>query len=377
MFGGQNCCMDADKKITVLLMHQTVAQYDAIGTDIEIMYEILCQQYKCFVYAENQFNKNVEYVDDTVAESILAQESNLVIYHHSVYWAKGEELLHNTKAKLVFRYHNITPENFFQRYSSLHYSQCKKGREQTIRYLRMYPDAFWLSDSKYNTTDLAGFNKDNIEIIAPFHKIEKWLKETPNEKILKELIESEEINLLFVGRVAPNKGHLFLLEILRVFILNYHCNIKLRIIGKFDSNLAEYNQLIHQKIKQYRLDNCVEFIGEINDSSLMSYYLGSDLFICASEHEGFCVPILEAQFLALPIIALNSSALPDTGGKGQVLLEKDARLFAAAIKILMEDTETYTYIKDLGYENVYTRFSFEYMSNEFRSIIEKLLGGIK
>ena len=357
----------------ILIMHQTVAIHDAIGNDIDKMFHILSENNKCMVYADNKFNPNIDYLDDNDLDSLLQDEKSIIIYHHSVYWEKGEEILKRAKGQIIFRYHNITPSHFFKEYNEFHYAQCEQGRIQTKRFIQEFPNAFWLSDSRYNTEDLEGVDSANIGICPPFHVIEQWIQTTPDEGILKKLIEEGEVNLLFVGRIAPNKGHLFLLEVLRVFILNYHSNIKLRIVGKFDDSISGYNQLIKQKIQQYHLQNNIEFIGEINDATLASYYLGSDLFICASEHEGFCVPILEAQSLGLPIVSLDACAVPDTGDKGQILLEKDTRKFAAAINILMNNQEYYKYMQKLGQDNFNSKYTYEIMKETFLTQMKKFV----
>lgn len=356
----------------ILMMHQTVARHDAIGNDIETMYSILSQQYHCLVYAEYKLNSNVTYADEKQMERIISRKDSLILYHHSIFWEHGEDILKKAKGKIVFRYHNITPESFFQAYSPFYAAQCKRGREQTKRFIEAYPDAYWLSASLYNTLDLQGVNEESIGICPPFHKMEQFMETKPDEAILKEMIEGQKINLLFVGRVSPNKGHLFLAEIMRVFILNYHSNIKLRIVGKFDSGLRAYQELLLQKIRQYRLSQYIEFIGEITDASLASYYLGSDFFVCASEHEGFCVPILEAQSFGLPVLALDSSAVADTGGKGQVLLKKQAAGFAAAIKLLAEKEEYYQYMQACGRENIDRRFTYGQIRDVFQDEIKKV-----
>lgn len=357
----------------ILIMHQTITNHDAIGNDIELMYNILKKETECYVYAENPINNKIIYINEKELDKIICNVNTLIIYHHSVYWENGEKLLKKTKGKIIFRYHNITPEKFFEPYNNFHYTQCKKGREQTNRFIIEYPNAFWLSDSYFNTRDLGKVKQNNISVCAPFHKIDEWSKQKLDEKILKQLIESQYINLLFVGRIVPNKGHLFLLEVLRVFLLNYHNNIKLRIIGKFDLNLERYNHLIREKIRLYHIEKNVEFIGEINDAILASYYLGSDLFICTSEHEGFCVPLLEAQYFGLPVISLNSCAVPDTGGNGQVLLQKNARAFAAAIKIITERKEYYKYLQKSGKDNFSNNYSYSYLKNIFKEQIKKIL----
>ncbi|MBR5066766.1 MAG: glycosyltransferase family 4 protein [Lachnospiraceae bacterium] len=346
-------------------MHQTVANHDAIGNDIEIISGILGENHESLVYAENKFNKRVEYVSDELIDEYLQDEKTVVIYHHSVFWQNGFEKINSAKAKVIFRYHNITPEKFFELYCDSDYQQCFKGRKQTLEFIKSKPDSFWFCDSTFNSYDLTGVPKDKIKICAPFNKLEEWGKVVPNEEMLKDLVESTTKNILFVGRVVPNKGHLMLLDILRCYTDYYGKDIKLRIIGKFFDELEDYNDIVKSKIEEYGLKDNIEFIGEVNDSTLMTYYLGSDVMLVCSEHEGFCVPVTEAQFFGLPVIALAECAVPETIGKNQLLLSGDIHEYAAAIKIITENEEYRKYLEEKGLDNYKDRFSFEKIKENF------------
>lgn len=356
--------------MNVVIMHQTITNHDAIGNDIERMFNILNRHGSCKCFATNRFNDQLDYMGIEELDAFLRNPSNLVIYHHSVFWEEGEVLLHKCRAKLIIRYHNITPPVFFESHNQFHYQQCKRGREQTERFVKDFPDAFWLLTSDYNGLDVAG--AINKEVCAPFHKMDIWGDGTPDEEILKSLIHGREINLLFVGRVAPNKGHLLLIDILRCYCHNYGNNIKLRIIGKFDEGLVSYNQELLNRIKEYGLQDRIEFIGEITDSTLLSYYLGSDIFLCTSEHEGFCVPIIEAQRFHLPIIARYSSAIPETIGNGQVVLREDVREYASAIHLIAENSAYSSFLSEKGYENYESRFSYKKLEEQFLDILESI-----
>ena len=340
-------------------MHQTVTKYDAIGNDIEMMYKLLSINHSCVVYAENQLNSNVSYIQKQDLLQDIGDPASVFIYHHSVYWAEGETLLKQTTGQLIFRYHNITPAYFFEPYNAHHYSQCFLGRQQTERFVRDFPKAFWLADSSYNLQDVSNPPLDRIAVCPPFNKIEQWAVGVPDEKILQQLLFSDDINLLFVGRIAPNKGHLFLFDVLRHYCSNYSRGIKLRIIGKFDDNLSSYNQELLDRIKLLGLIDCVEFIGEINDTLLLTYYLGSDFFLCASEHEGFCVPIAEAQYFQLPIIARATSAVPETIGNNQIVLGENSKEYAAAINVIYNNHEYYTFLSQNGLSNFKKRYSLD------------------
>ena len=59
-----------------------------------------------------------------------------------------------------------------------------------------------------------------------------------------------------------------------------------------------------------------------------------------SEHEGFCVPLVEAMYFGIPIIAFDSTAVGETlGGSGLLLKDKDSKAVAEAIDLIMTDDE--------------------------------------
>ena len=102
--------------------------------------------------------------------------------------------------------------------------------------------------------------------------------------------------------------------------------------------------------------------------------MGCDIFACASEHEGFCVPIVEAQYFMLPIIAVKGTAIQETLGKEQLVLERDAKRMAAAIKILRDNKEYRQYIKSIGKINFETRFSKTQIEKRFKDVLNNKIG---
>lgn len=353
-----------------LIMHQTITTHDAIGNDIENMYNIINVNFQCRAYAMNRFNNNIDYLDDDELDLWIKDNDTVMIYHHSVYWEEGEKIIRNFPGTLIIRYHNITPPIFFEKYNDFHTSQCKKGREQTVRLAKELKNAYWLCDSNFNKIDIAEYvSNDRIKILPPFNNIEKWAKKELNEQILTDLIFSKDFNILFVGRIAPNKGYTTLIETIKYYRNSFDNDIKLRIIGKFDDGLPGYNELLKSLIQKYRLNNNIQFIGEINDSILMSYYLGSDLFLCASEHEGFCVPIVEAQYFNLPIVAVNECAIPDTLGRNQLLCRRDPKILAAALYTLKSNSQWREFLRMNGSMNFKDHYTHNSINRKFLDII--------
>lgn len=357
-----------------LIMHQTITNHDAIGNDIESMYEMISIKNYCRCFAENRFNQKLKYANEEEAKEIILSKDAIVIYHHSVNWEFGEQLIKHCQARLIFRYHNITPPEYFKQYNDDYYHSCDMGRKQTNRLISNFPEAFWLSDSIYNTEDLKQIESDRIDICPPFHKIDSWAGTIPDENIMKKLIFDSSNKVLFVGRVAPNKGHLMLLEIAHVYSQMFDFNFKFYIIGKFDEGLEPYNKLIKDTIKKYHLQKYIEFIGEINDAALIAYYLSCDVFLCTSDHEGFCVPVIEAQRFELPIIVKDSSALRETLGKNQVVLKDNLKEYAAAIYLLSTRRDIKSYLRKNGISNYQNRFGYARIAETFQSIMYERTG---
>ncbi len=360
-------------KVKFVIMHETVTSHDAIGNDIELMYKILNEKHDCVVFANNCINNEVQYIEERELDELLQARETVAIYHHSVRWDMGYQKICRAKARVIVRYHNITPEDFFKPYNQFAYEQCKLGREQTKKMQMELKDAYWLCDSWYNAKDLPCVETSKIGVCPPFNKIENWNKNIPDEAILKKLVESTELNVLFVGRVAPNKGHLLLLDIVRAYCAYYDTNIKLKIIGKFDEGIPGYNNLIKERIQAYGISALVEFVGEITDSTLMSYYLGSDVMVCCSEHEGFCVPVVEAQSFGIPVIALRACAVPETIGNNQLLLSGNPLEFAAALKEIKNNKSAKEMLAYYGKENYENRFTYKKIREKFVREIEKIL----
>jgi glycosyltransferase involved in cell wall biosynthesis len=360
--------------MNVLLMSPTVLKHDAVGNDIEAMYRIITTVSPCKVFAEGRINKHVEYIDDQLLDAWLNDIETVIIYHHSIYWQQGEELLKRAKGKIMFKYHNITPSVYFRDFFQYYTDLCELGRNQTERLQLLFPEALWMADSMYNAQDLVYTHPSKIEICPPFHRIETIDQRQMDVKVFDDIKNGNDINLLFVGRVAPNKGHLQLLDILHNISINLTSNVKLRIIGKFDENLRGYNQMIKDKIGEFRLKKHVEFIGEINENSLVSYYKASDFFVCTSEHEGFCVPVIEAQYFGLPVLTISSTAIDETLGEQQLILDKDVRQFTAAIELLTKNRQYRDFLIEMGHVNFNQRFRVKTIESQFQRILTSHVG---
>jgi glycosyltransferase involved in cell wall biosynthesis len=357
-----------------LILHQSIINHDAIGNDIAQMYGQLKDGYDPFVYCDHLNIKSLRRIDKDLLATIIGDKSNLVIYHHSQLWEEGEEIIKMSAARVIFKYHNITPEHFFEGYDREAYLKCKRGREQTRRMIASHPGALWMGDSLFNLQDLEMVSPKQKVVVPPFSAVSQWRYVVPDEIKLKALLESPDVNLLFVGRVTPNKGHKFMFRVIRDYIDHYGPHIQLNIIGKNNGNHDPYCKELQTIIRRLNLKKNVQLIGEADERVMLAYYLGSDYFLCGSEHEGFCIPLIEAQYCHLPVIARKTSAIAETLGPDQLLLTEDTREYSSTIKVLSGNRVYEDYLVNRGYANYERRFTQTAISAVFKNAISEFTG---
>jgi glycosyltransferase involved in cell wall biosynthesis len=359
-----------------VILHQTIAEHDAIGNDIANMFRMISSRYPCWVYCTSHKHKKLPLLSRNELLNIIQSHENVLVYHHSNFWLEGEELLGKAKCKIIIRYHNVTPELFFDKYDASAMHACRLGREQTIRLAGTLSGAFWVCDSQYNLSEVAGISTCSgaAAVVPPLHNIEQWSTTLPDEKILKGLLQNGITNLLFVGRVVPNKNHLFLIDCMYRYMKHFDRNIKLWIIGKKTASLQKYYKVIDAAINCYGLNGHVVFADECTDRQLLAYYLGCDFFVCASKHEGVCVPLIEAHALRLPVIASPIPAVAETLGNNQVCVENDPLVFASAVNELTNRPDFKTFLIQQGVHNYMTRFHPSVIEQQFKQIFHDFTG---
>ncbi len=300
-------------EMLVLLAHQTIAEGDAIGNDIAGMVEVLTAN-RC------QVKIVADFFTCSTLQRLQANENDikngdLLIYHHSIYWQRGEEVFRGFRGKRILRYHNITPSQFFVGYSPFYVSLTEKGRRQTSRLVR-YAN-LCLADSRYNANELLslGVCANLIKVLPPLHQLEKFEKVSADQHVLSEL-SGPALKVLTVGRISPNKGLLDIVKVAAAYKRLFGESAVFYLVGSFDDQLASYTRELLKTIERYNLSSMVRLTGKVSLPKLKAYYKGSDLYLCLSQHEGFCVPIIEAQWFGLPVIALASSAVFETIGPG-------------------------------------------------------------
>jgi glycosyltransferase involved in cell wall biosynthesis len=175
------------------------------------------------------------------------------------------------------------------------------------------------------------------------------------------------VNILFVGRVAPNKKIENLIRVFGIYQKYFNRKSRLFLVGSYDENGTYYTKL-EKYIALSGVDNVV-FSGHIKLNEVLAYYHLADIFLCMSEHEGFCVPLVEAMFFGVPIIAYDRCAVKETlGGSGFLINEKDFLVFAKSIDYLIRNPEAREKIISAQKSRL-SDFDTEKTINQFKTLL--------
>jgi glycosyltransferase involved in cell wall biosynthesis len=274
-------------------------------------------------------NLTVDYRDmiDEVAPD------DLLIHHFSL-GSRASRTAFALPSRMALIYHNITPPEYFVGIHDQLVRQCYYGRRELLAYRSRVELA--LGDSEFNRQELAaaGFSPTAVLPVVPGFS---HLDVAPDSRVT-EAFDDDWTNILFVGRVVPNKRPDQLIRDFHAYKTFFNPRARLILAGSyggFDTYLAQLHHLIATLDVQD-----VHILGQISNEELTALYDVADVFLCASEHEGFCVPLIEAFYKRVPVVAYAATAVPATMDGGGVLYEsRDPRHVAALVHGLVSDAD--------------------------------------
>jgi glycosyltransferase involved in cell wall biosynthesis len=352
---------------------------DAVSNDVIGMYETLSRNlFDVKIFAENFTILNPQVTHPNKIKNFLNKSSDILIYHYSVGWDYGMELLSNINCKKIVKYHNVTPPEFYEGICEDYASVCRAGRKQLKNLVKVNCDLY-LADSQYNLEELISISKEEIQeiqgsVVFPFHHIDRLQEIEADMSVLERFKNDRKVNILMVGRLAPNKGHLALISAFNVYHKVYNPNSRLLIVGSQDPRLSKYKEMLDINIRNWNLQDSIFYAGRVSDKALKSYYLVSDLFMIMSEHEGFCVPLIESMSMKLPIVAYGSTAIPYTLDKsGLVWQELDPYLFAGSVDHILRDEQVKFGLGIMGWKRYQEYFTNSSVEKTFMKALQQFL----
>jgi glycosyltransferase involved in cell wall biosynthesis len=352
-----------------------VVQSDAVSNDIVGMYHtLLGLGHDVRIFAGTWAIPRPDVTHFPSIFQFLTDDTDLVIYHHSIGWDHGLDLLRTLRCRKVIKYHNVTPPEFFEDISEDYRNVCQKGRDHLQIIARMGCDLY-LFDSEYNRTELLaeGVAEEHTAVVYPFHRTDR-LQALEAELAILDVYRDGKLNLLAVGRLAPNKSHSLLIQAFAAYHHDYNRDSRLLIVGKQDELLRTYTGYLRGLAAGLGVEGAVVFSGEVSDRGLKAYYLAADVFLALSAHEGFCIPLVEAMALKVPIVARGSTAIPGTVGEaGLVWDEADPDVVAESVDYLAREESAGAALGTLGWRRYQRLFANDRIGEMFRNAVGGLL----
>lgn len=318
------------------VIHQitaTMSVGDAISNEVLAIKKILdAMGIENKIYSENIDSRLSKVVNDY--RDYKGNKDDILINHFGIGSSVNDYVINLKNNIKIIRYHNITPKEFFIGYSISTQRLCELGRNQLIKSKGIYKYA--LADSEYNKEELIELGYENIKVIPIIMALKDYEK-TPDEVIINKYSDNTK-NIVFVGRVSPNKKQEDVIRSFYYYKKYFNKDARLFIVGNYTGMERYYGKLI-DLTKTLNLKDVI-FTGHISFESILAYYKIADLFLCMSEHEGFCVPLVESMFFKVPILAYNSCAIPYTLGGSSVLVnKKDYKYIASMMDYILENEE--------------------------------------
>jgi len=258
------------------------------------------------------------------------KKDDVIIYHMCEKTIINDKLK-KINCKKIAIYHNTTPPDYFVKY----YSEIYKHQCDSIIDIQSMKNIFnWcIADSEYNKQDLIkmGYAPDNISVIPILLDFDDY-KQQPDKDIINKYKDGYT-NIIFVGRIAPNKKHEDVIRAFAYYKKNINNKSRLILVGSpmgdaYINDLKTYIEALEL--------NDVIFTEKISFPEILAFYSIADIFLCMSEHEGFCIPLVEAMMFDVPIVAYDNTAIPYTlNGSGVLIDEKDPVLVSQIINTII------------------------------------------
>ncbi len=346
---------------------------DAVSNQVLAIHRILEErgiESHIFANGFDEFGARYARLDAAYAP-FRSDPDDLLIYHYSIHSDSYRDYLASRNRKVLI-YHNITPAEWFMPYDEGIASLCSKGRELLSQ---MSEGDLSLGDSDFNRRELVemGFPEEKTGVLPINPPLER-LREGGLDPDIQRRLADGLTNLLFVGRIVPNKCVEDLIELFHFYHRAVNANSRLVLVGLF---YTPYARRLWKLVEELDLEERVHFLGKLDDRGLRTCYQQSHFYLSMSEHEGFCVPLLEAFSCGLPVFAYAAGAVPETMGPAGVTFdEKSYPLICELLESVRGDRLQRERIVQAQYRRL-DDFSDEAFVNRFDETVGPLIGHVK
>lgn len=261
----------------------------------------------------------------------MSSTGDVLILHYSIE-SGATHVFEKSRARKVIRYHNITPDSFFVGFDDSVAAQLRNARKKLTEVAGLADLVLAVSD--YNASEVKALGIQNVKTLPLIFRFDRF--NTPPDPAYLARYSGPLKNILFVGRMVPNKC---IEDLLMAFAWLNKCidpATRLILVGS-DQSCPHYYAMLRMLAGRLGLANAA-FEGSRSETQLVSCYRSAHLFVCASRHEGFCQPLVEAMVYGVPVMARAIGEMPQTmNGSGVLYDDMDERQLAELMHRLLVD----------------------------------------
>jgi len=310
-------------------VHQVLATLgygDAIGNEVLGIQRVLqAAGYASEIFVETA-DSRLESLTSDYRDLPDASHPDNVLLHHFSLGSKASRIAYALPDRMALIYHNITPPEYFIDVHPALVELCYLGRRELGLYAQRCD--IGLGDSEYNRQELEalGFpHTDVLPVVPDFTHLEG-----APDFMQAGSFDDGWVNVMFVGRVIPNKKIEDVIRFFHAYKTFFNPRSRLLLVGSY-SGFERYFSMLLTMVASLGVRD-VHFLGHVSNAELVAYYELADVFLCASEHEGFCVPLVESFHMGVPVLAYAATAIPATmDGAGVLYTGKDPMRVAALL----------------------------------------------
>lgn len=311
----------------------------------------------------------VVHVDEV--PNVLTSPDDLLIYHHSIGFEPGVRAVERTVCRRkAVKYHNVTPPEFFA-----DNKKVAKGCEEGIAQVGRLADTgatIW-TDSVYNGEHVQQFRPGRaFHDLPPFHHADQLLALAPDHSAVAGF-DDWTTTILTVGRVVPNKNLPLAVAAFAEYRRRFNPHARLVIAG--DQPVPAHAAAVREHIESHGQGGHVFITGKVSNAQLKGLYLIADVLLVTSRHEGFCVPLIEAMGLNVPVVAVPAAAVPYTAGDAARYADADADALATQVDAVLTDDSERERQVGCGRGRYDERFSTAAIERRFTRLVDEWLAG--
>ena len=317
----------------VIQLHAGFADGDAISRESRVLHGLFQKfGYESRLYAvDGRISPTMTEVCRPLTE-YRNQPADIVVHHYGVASPATEAFL-NAAGKKILVYHNITPAEFFRGFDDDLAGRLAAARTD-LKAVARRSDAVW-AVSQFDAAEVTELGVARVRTFPLLFSTEDF--ELPPDPRVASLFAEPMKNILFVGRIAPNKTLEDLILAFAWYKRRINRRSRLVIVGS-QRTTPRYYAMLRMLAMEMGLQD-VLFEGFASPAGLCTYYKAADVFVCPSRHEGYCLPLVEAMFKGVPVIARNCGGMPEAmGGAGILYDDFTPGMLAELIHRVLDDS---------------------------------------